>query len=72
MPEKTPKYPRNHEKQKTFETKVLEFIVLDSAPFSIVAGSGFKDMIKTLDEKISIPHRITISRQLVNMYEMVS
>ena len=67
----TAKYPRNHEKQKQFEKKLLEFIVLDSSPFSVVAGPGFKAMISSLDDFITIPHRRTIGRQLVDQYLLV-
>lgn len=68
---KITKYPTSNRKQKVFEKLLLEFIVLDSVPFSTVERKGFQNLIGHLDEMITIPHRTTVSRRLVEEHQLV-
>lgn len=67
----TDPYPRNHTLQKSFEKKLLEFIVLDCVPLNILQGSGFNRMIKMFDARLRIPHRKTIGTLLEKKSKMV-
>jgi Hermes transposase DNA-binding domain len=64
-------YPKTHRVQAGFERRVLQYVVLDSAPFSTVEGYGFKRLIKFLDERVKIPSARTLGRYLQEEYVKV-
>lgn len=66
------KYPRNDTKQIKFKESVLEFVVRDTAAFSMVEGKGFRNMIYTADPKLTVPCSTTVRNDLEKKYEVVS
>lgn len=65
------RYPKSHEKQKRFEDALLDFIIMDSMPFSTVHGVGFNNLITTVDHKLAVPSPRTLGRAMDVKYEKV-
>jgi len=62
-------YAANDPRQLKFEKNLMNFIFLDSAPFSITENLGFNLMIEGLDPRLTIPSRRTVGRKLNAQYE---
>ena len=43
---------------------VIEWIVLDSLPFNMLQGEGFKRFIKKIDPKFRVPSNNTVNKIL--------
>jgi hypothetical protein len=52
-------------KKKELDRLVVLMIACDFQPFSIVNDSGFKDLVKALDPKYSLPSKTTIRNKLL-------
>ncbi|CAG7721807.1 unnamed protein product [Allacma fusca] len=55
-------YNSNDPIQRKFTKSLLFCIAKDKLPFNVVNGTGFKNMIHTLDPGLHIPSRTTIQR----------
>jgi hypothetical protein len=64
-------YPIGHEQQIRFENNLVNFIVLDSMPFDTPERVGFNLLMQGLDDKLTIPSRRTVGRQIDTKYEKV-
>ena len=60
----TEKYSSSDKKQIRFNKGILDFLVMDSMPFSLVQKKGFKELIQKVDPKLTVPHRRTMDRKL--------
>lgn len=58
--------PLNVQQQKLYNNLVINFIVKDLQPFSVVEDEGFKDLISGLNPSYKLPSRTTCSRTLLN------
>lgn len=47
---------------------LLQMVVLDFQPFSIVEDEGFVKFVSALDDRYSLPGRFTLSNTLLNKY----
>jgi len=65
-------YTRTDPIQKKFEKDLLNWLITDSIPFRAVEGSGFMKLIRSLNEKLLIPHRITLQRSMNEEYKKVN
>jgi hypothetical protein len=52
-------------KKKELDRLVVLMIACDFQPFSIVNDSGFKDLVKALDPKYSLPSKTTVRNKLL-------
>jgi len=66
------KYDKRSLPQKNFEKRLLDFIILDGAPFETVEKEGFRRLIRELDKQITVPSRRTISNCLDQRFIEVS
>ncbi|KAM1784997.1 hypothetical protein ACFX12_037953 [Malus domestica] len=48
---------------------IIEFIVLEEIPFSIVENEGFRRMMCKVQPRLHVPSRRTMMRELFNMYD---
>lgn len=60
-----PQYKTNSKRRQIINRKVAEFIARDMRPFSVVEGSGFKNLLKEMDPCYVLPTRKTISSKLI-------
>jgi hypothetical protein len=64
------KYAASDPKQRQFDKAVIQFIVQDMRPFSVVEGKGFERLIHVADPRLTVKHRTTYSREkLPRLYE---
>lgn len=59
----TSKYASCDDKQVAFDKAIMNFIVKDLRPFSVVSGHGFKEMIEVANPRLVVKDRTTFSRQ---------
>jgi hypothetical protein len=52
-------------KKKELDRLVVLMIACDFQPFAIVNDSGFKDLVKALDPKYSLPSKTTVRNKLL-------
>lgn len=57
--------PASATRTKQLNQKVLEMIIKDLQPFSIVEDPGFKSLVAALDPTYQLPSRTTLSRALL-------
>lgn len=55
--EKSKLFPRDSEKAKAINDKVMEFIALDDQPFCVVENPGFRALIAHLEPHYTLPSR---------------
>ncbi|KAM1506482.1 hypothetical protein ACFX10_016058 [Malus domestica] len=55
--------------QEESEEGIIEFIVLEEVPFSIVESEGFRRMMCKVQPRLHVPSRRTMLRGLFNMYD---
>ena len=55
----------NSAKRQKIDGALLDMITIDLQPPSIVENNGFKDFVKTLDSRYTLPSRRTITRSLL-------
>lgn len=67
----TLKTPRreNHER---INKNILQWIVMNSLPFSVIESEEFKRMVSAFDEDFTIPYRRTITRRLHTEFDFMS
>ncbi|KAJ4449350.1 hypothetical protein ANN_00748 [Periplaneta americana] len=71
----SPRLPRSSEcgppwwKQAKITETIMKFIVEDNLPFSIVEGSGFKNLMKVIIPHYEVPSRRTIKELIDKNYE---
>ena len=58
--ERTQKYKHDHRKKKEIDQLVLNMIIQDTRPMSIVEDKGFKKLINYLDPRYEMIARSTI------------
>lgn len=62
-------YSSTSTRKAQIDKSLARMVVLDLQPFSIVENDGFKNLIKTLDDKYVLPSRPYLKDVLVkNMY----
>ncbi|XP_056116949.1 E3 SUMO-protein ligase ZBED1-like [Rhinichthys klamathensis goyatoka] len=59
-------------RQKAITDKLTRFICKDMRPINITQGSGFKDFIRELEPRYTVPSRATITDRVVKLYETTS
>lgn len=57
--------PASISRTKHLNEKVLDMIIRDLQPFSVVEDAGFKDLVAALDPSYQVPSRTTFSRNLL-------
>jgi hypothetical protein len=65
-------YSKTHPQQIRFINELLKFIVVDGAPLNTPEGKGFRELIKSIDPKLNIPNRTTITRKIDHKFKEVS
>ncbi|XP_073710442.1 zinc finger BED domain-containing protein 4-like [Misgurnus anguillicaudatus] len=71
--ENAKKFSRDSEKAKAINDKVIEFIVLDDQPFSVVEDLGFRGLVQHLEPRYTLPSRRFFSDvSLPALYESVA
>ena len=63
--DKATKYSKDSNKRRRIDNSLIEMIVGDLQPPSIVENKGFKNLIETLDIKYELPSRRTIMRRIL-------
>lgn len=67
------KFPRDSEKAKAINDRLMEFIALDDQPFSVVEDPGFRKLIAHLEPRYTIPSRRFFSDvSLPALYDLVA
>lgn len=66
--EKIKEHPQ--QKMKDLHLVTTEWIVLDSLPFNVLQGEGFKKFIKKLDPKFRVPNNKTIKNIIADKYSI--
>ncbi|KAJ8303649.1 hypothetical protein KUTeg_018759 [Tegillarca granosa] len=59
------KYGANSLRAKTITNSIANFIIKDLRPYRIVESKEFKDMLKTLDSRYTVPGRKTFSYKII-------
>ncbi|CAG7719682.1 unnamed protein product, partial [Allacma fusca] len=60
------KYDAKHPAQLQFDKDVVNFIAMDSVPFTIVTGDGFRQLVNNRDKRITIRCANTYANKLEN------
>jgi hypothetical protein len=47
---------------------ISKMIIVEELPFRFVEGEGFKDFMKTIEPRFSIPSRFTMMRDCVRLF----
>ena len=69
--EKKSLYPRDSKRRQELDRLVINMVVKDMQPFSVVDDAGFRALVSGLDSRYSLPGRKTITASLLpRMYEM--
>lgn len=55
--------------QEAITKKVTEFICKDMRPVNILQGDGFKEFIREIEPRYTIPSRGTITNRIVKLYD---
>ena len=71
MLEKTQKYNKTSPQQKSLDDCLLEMLILDMQPASVVEDLGFRRFVNMLDPRYDIPSRRTLMRRLPTKYEEI-
>lgn len=58
----------NHEEVINIEEKIVEMIIADLQPTSIVQESGFEKMITSIDRRLTMPRKQQIEQRITKMY----
>ena len=69
--EKTQKYNKTSPQQKSLDDCLLEMLILDMQPASVVEDLGFRRFVNMLDPRYDIPSRRTLMRRLPTKYEEI-
>lgn len=65
---KNPPYLSRSKRKKLLNRLLLEIVVVDYQPFSVVDNSGFVRLINDLYYRYTLPSRITLSNELLPLY----
>ena len=68
---KTQKYSKTSPQQKALDDCLLEMVVLDIQPASVVEDQGFRRFVNMLDPCYDIPSRRTLMRRLPTKYDKI-
>ena len=71
MLEKTQKYAKASPQLKSLNDCLLEMLILDMQPASVVEDLGFKRFVSMLDSHYDIPSRRTLMRRLPTKYQEI-
>ncbi|CAL9707411.1 unnamed protein product [Knipowitschia caucasica] len=64
-------YPLSAKKKGEITKSIVNFIAKDMRPLNIVEGDGFREMIKTLEPRFTIPARKTLKGEITVRFEEV-
>jgi hypothetical protein len=63
------KYKRDHPKQKLFQNKLVEWVVTNGRPLKIIEDEKLIEAFEIADEKLKIPSRQTMKREVEQLYK---
>lgn len=61
-------YGSKSKRKKLIDEALVEFVVMDYQPLSVVEDIGFINLINVIDEKYAIPSRKTLTESLIPTY----
>ncbi|XP_075151908.1 E3 SUMO-protein ligase ZBED1-like isoform X2 [Haematobia irritans] len=65
-------YDSNSERKNALDNALMTMIAIDMQPFSIVEDQGFRELIKCLDPRYSLPSRTTLQKvMMVDKYNNI-
>lgn len=56
-------------RKEAITSQLTKFICKDMRPISIVEGEGFKDFLREIEPRYSIPSRTTVTKNIVKLYD---
>ncbi len=68
--EKQMKYTPSDRRRQKFDKAIMCFLIEDMRPWGPVEGEGYQNLIRTIDTRLTIKSRTTLSREkLPSLYQ---